>query len=101
MPASQSDWDAKHSLAAAGARPSEPANIVLRGCCRSLPSGPALGHRLRHGEGMRCFLQRAGQHVTASRFFPAWLLDILEVSRTQCGRSRAPRREVPRRRAAS
>jgi SAM-dependent methyltransferase len=66
MPSSQSDWDAKHSLAAAGP-PSEPASIV----CELLPLLPASGPALDVACGMgrhALILAARGQHVTAVDF---------------------------------
>lgn len=65
MPASQSDWDAKHRLAAE-ASPSEPASIV-RELLPLLPCGPALD--IACGPGRHAlFLAARGQHVTAVDF---------------------------------
>jgi tellurite methyltransferase len=65
MPSSQSDWDAKHTLAAAGP-PSEPASIVSE-LLPLLPSGPALD--IACGTGRHALLLAArGQHVTAVDF---------------------------------
>jgi tellurite methyltransferase len=60
MPSSQSDWDAKHRLAAAGA-PAEPVSIV-RELLPLLPRGPALD--LACGTGRHTLLlAERGQHV--------------------------------------
>jgi tellurite methyltransferase len=62
MPSSQSDWDAKHRLAAA-AQPAEPASIVQE-LLPLLPRGPALD--VACGTGRHSLLLGArGQHVTA------------------------------------
>ena len=75
MPASQSDWDAKHRLAAEAA-PSEPASIV-RELLPFLPKGPALD--IACGTGRHALLLAGrGQHVTAVDFSSV-ALDILEV----------------------
>ncbi len=75
MPSSQSDWDAKHRLAAE-APPSEPAGIV-RELLPLLPAGPALD--IACGTGRHAlFLAARGQHVTAIDFSSV-ALDILEV----------------------
>jgi tellurite methyltransferase len=75
MPASQSDWDAKHRLAAE-APPSEPASIV-RELLPLLPAGPALD--IACGTGRHALLLAGrGQHVTAVDFSSV-ALDILEV----------------------
>jgi len=75
MPASQSDWDAKHRLAAE--RPlSEPASIV-RELLPLLPAGPALD--IACGTGRHTLLLAGrGQHVTAVDFSSV-ALDLLEV----------------------
>jgi len=74
MPSSQSDWDAKHRLAAEGP-PSEPASIV-RELSPLLPAGPALD--IACGTGRHAlFLAARGQHVTAVDFSSA-ALDTLE-----------------------
>ena len=62
MPSSQSDWDAKHRLAAEGA-PSEPASIV-RELLPLLPTGPALDIACGTGRHTLLLAER-GQHVTA------------------------------------
>jgi tellurite methyltransferase len=75
MPHSQSEWDAKHRLAAE-APPSEPASIV-RELLPLLPSGPALD--IACGTGRHAlFLAARGQHVTAVDYSGV-ALDILEV----------------------
>jgi tellurite methyltransferase len=75
MPSSQSDWDAKHRLAAE-APAAEPASIV-RELFPLLPDGPALD--LACGTGRHTlFLAAHGQHVAAVDFSSA-ALDILEV----------------------
>jgi tellurite methyltransferase len=75
MPNSQSEWDAKHRLAAE-APPSEPASIV-RELLPLLPSGPALD--IACGTGRHAlFLAARGQHVTAVDYSGV-ALDILEV----------------------
>jgi tellurite methyltransferase len=75
MPHSQSEWDAKHRLAAE-APPSEPASIV-RELLPLLPSGPALD--IACGTGRHAlFLAGRGQHVTAVDYSSV-ALDILEV----------------------
>jgi tellurite methyltransferase len=75
MPSSQSDWDAKHTLAAK-APPSEPASIV-RELLPLLPDGPALD--IACGTGRHSlFLAERGQKVTAIDFSSV-ALDILEV----------------------
>jgi SAM-dependent methyltransferase len=75
MPQSQSDWDAKHRLAAE-APPSEPASIV-RELLPLLPTGPALD--IACGTGRHAlFLAARGQHVTAVDYSDV-ALDILEV----------------------
>ena len=75
MPHSQSEWDAKHRLAAE-APPSEPASIV-RELLPLLPRGPALD--IACGTGRHAlFLAARGQHVTAVDCSSV-ALDILEV----------------------
>jgi tellurite methyltransferase len=75
MPSSQSEWDAKHRLAAE-APPSEPASIV-RELLPLLPSGPALD--IACGTGRHAlFLAARGQHVTGVDYSGV-ALDILEV----------------------
>jgi tellurite methyltransferase len=75
MPSSQSDWDAKHRLAAE-ALPSEPASIV-RELLSLLPAGPALD--IACGTGRHALLLAGrGQHVTAIDFSTV-ALDILEA----------------------
>jgi tellurite methyltransferase len=75
MPHSQSEWDAKHRLAAE-APPSEPASIV-RELLPLLPSGPALD--IACGMGRHAlFLAARGQHVTAVDYSSV-ALDIVEV----------------------
>ena len=87
MPSSQSDWDAKHRLAAE-APSSEPASIV-RELLPLLPVGPALD--IACGTGRHAlFLAARGQHVTAVDFSGV-ALDILEV------RARSMRTPVRRR----
>jgi len=71
MPSSQSDWDAKHRLAAE-TPPSEPASIV-RELLPLLPAGPALD--IACGAGRHSLLLAArGQHVTA----------VWKLARTAC-----------------
>ena len=75
MPSSQSDWDAKHRLAAE-TPPSEPASIV-RELLPLLPAGPALD--IACGTGRHSLLLSArGQHVTAVDFSSV-ALGILEA----------------------
>jgi tellurite methyltransferase len=75
MPHSQSEWDAKHKLAAE-VPASEPASIV-RELLPLLPSGPALD--IACGTGRHTlFLAARGQHVTAVDYSRV-ALDILEV----------------------
>jgi tellurite methyltransferase len=75
MPSSQSDWDAKHRLAAETPL-SEPASIV-RELLPLLPAGPALD--IACGTGRHALLLAArGQHVTAVDFSSV-ALDLLEV----------------------
>jgi tellurite methyltransferase len=75
MPSSQSDWDAKHRLAAE-APPSEPAGIV-RELLPLLPAGLALD--IACGTGRQAlFLAARGQHVTAVDFSSV-ALDSLEA----------------------
>ena len=75
MPHSQSEWDAKHRLAAE-APPPEPASIV-RELLPLLPSGPALD--VACGTGRHAlFLAARGQHVTAVDYSDV-ALDILEA----------------------
>ena len=89
MPSSQSDWDAKHRLAAE-APPAEPASIV-RELLPLLPAGPALD--IACGTGRHAlFLAARGQHVTAVDFSSV-ALDVLEV--------RARSMRVPVRRSES
>jgi tellurite methyltransferase len=65
MPSSQSDWDAKHRLAAEAPH-SEPASIV-RELLPLLPAGPALD--IACGTGRHALLLAGrGQHVTAVDF---------------------------------
>jgi len=86
MPASQSDWDAKHRLAAE-TPPSEPASIV-RELLPLLPAGPALD--IACGTGRHSLLLAArGQHVTAVDFSVV-ALDVLE-SRAHGMRARVRR----------
>ena len=81
MPANQSDWDAKHRLAAE-APPSEPASIV-RELLPLLPVGPALD--IACGTGRHAlFLAGRSQHVTAVDFSSV-ALDILEVRARSVG----------------
>ena len=81
MPSSQSDWDAKHRLAAE-APSSEPASIV-RELLPLLPVGPALD--IACGTGRHAlFLAARGQHVTAVDFSGV-ALDILEVRARSMG----------------
>jgi tellurite methyltransferase len=75
MPSSQSDWDAKHRLAAE-APPSGPASIVCE-LLPLLPAGPALD--IACGMGRHAlFLAARGQHVTALDFSSV-ALDTLEL----------------------
>ena len=75
MPSSQSDWDAKHSLAAA-APPSEPASIVCE-LLPLLPSGPALD--IACGTGRHALILAArGQQVTGVDFSSV-ALGVLEA----------------------
>jgi tellurite methyltransferase len=75
MPSSQSDWDAKHRLAAE-APIAEPASVV-RELLPLLPRGPALD--LACGAGRHTMLLASrGQHVTAVDWSSA-ALDILEA----------------------
>jgi tellurite methyltransferase len=75
MPHSQSEWDAKHRLAAE-APPSEPASIV-RELLALLPAGPALD--IACGMGRHALLLAARrQHVTAVDFSSV-ALDALEA----------------------
>ncbi len=75
MPSSQSEWDAKHKLAAE-TPPSEPASIVGE-LLPLLPKGPALD--IACGTGRHAlFLAGRNQHVTATDFSNV-ALDILEV----------------------
>jgi tellurite methyltransferase len=75
MPSSQSDWDAKHRLADAGA-PSEPASIICE-LLPLLPAGPALD--IACGTGRHALMLAArGQHVTAIDFSSV-ALGILEA----------------------
>jgi tellurite methyltransferase len=83
MSASQSDWDAKHRLAAE-APPSEPASIV-RELLPLLPGGPALD--IACGTGRHALMLAArGQRVTAVDFSSV-ALDILEVRARTMGAS--------------
>lgn len=75
MPSSQSEWDAKHRLAAE-APPAEPAGIVYE-LLPLLPKGPALD--LACGRGRNALLLAArGQRVTAVDWSEA-ALDLLET----------------------
>jgi tellurite methyltransferase len=75
MPSSESDWDAKHKLAAEGP-PSEPASIVSE-LLPLLPAGRALD--VACGTGRHALLLAArGRHVTAIDFSGV-ALDILEA----------------------
>ena len=86
MPSSQSDWDAKHRLAAA-AQPAEPASIVQE-LLPLLPRGPALD--VACGTGRHSLLLGArGQHVTAVDWSGAGL-EALEA------RARADGLPIPR-----
>jgi len=81
MPSSQSDWDAKHSLAAAGP-PSEPASIVCE-LLPLLPSGTALD--IACGTGRHALmLATRGQHVTAVDFSSV-ALGVLEAGASSMG----------------
>ncbi len=87
MPSSQSDWDAKHRLAAE-APAAEPASVV-RELLPLLPRGPALD--IACGAGRHAlFLAARGQHVTAVDFSSV-ALDTLEArargTHTPVGRS--------------
>ncbi|HET8923799.1 MAG TPA: class I SAM-dependent methyltransferase [Candidatus Acidoferrum sp.] len=87
MPSSQSDWDAKHRLAA-DAPPAEPASIVSE-LLPLLPKGTALD--IACGTGRHSLLLASrGQHVTAIDWSAAGL-DILEararVMKVPLGRS--------------
>ncbi len=75
MPSNQSDWDAKHRLAAKEP-PSEPASIV-RELLPLLPPGPALDIACATGRHA-LFLVARGQHVTAVDFSSV-ALDTLEA----------------------
>lgn len=75
MPSSQSDWDAKHRLAA-GAPLSEPASIVLE-LLPLLPTGRALDVACGTGRHSILLAER-GQRVTAVDFSSV-ALDVLEV----------------------
>jgi tellurite methyltransferase len=87
MPSSQSDWDAKHRLAAE-APLSEPASIV-RELLPFLPAGRALD--IACGTGRHALLLAGrGQHVTAVDFSSV-ALDILEIRARSAG---APVRRV-------
>lgn len=89
MPSSQSEWDAKHRLAAE-APPSEHASIV-RELLPLLPAGPALD--IACGTGRHAlFLAARGQHVTAVDFSRV-ALDKLEA--------RARSKHIPVRRSRS
>jgi hypothetical protein len=79
MPSSQSDWDAKHRLAAE-APPAEPASIV-RELLPLLPAGPALD--------IAC---RTQPTCHRSRFFER-CSGRFGSSRTQHARPGAPQRE--------
>lgn len=86
MPASQSDWDAKHRLAAESG-PAEPASIV-RELLPLLPRGPALD--LACGTGRHALLlAERGQHVIAVD----WSNTALEILES---RARAERISVNR-----
>jgi tellurite methyltransferase len=75
MPSSQSDWDAKHRVAA-GTPPSGPASIVCE-LLPLLPAGPALD--IACGTGRHSLLLAArGQQVTAVDFSIV-ALDVLEA----------------------
>jgi tellurite methyltransferase len=81
MPSSQSDWDAKHRLAAEEP-PSEPASIVCE-LLPLLPSGPALD--IACGAGRHALLLAGrGQHVTAIDFSSV-ALDVLEARARKVG----------------
>ena len=75
MPTNQSDWDAKHRLAANGP-PSEPASIVCE-LLPLLPDGPALDVACGTGRHALLLAER-GQQVTAVDFSNV-ALDILAV----------------------
>jgi tellurite methyltransferase len=88
MPSSQSDWDAKHRLAAE-APPFEPASIV-RELLPLLPVGPALD--IACGTGRHAlFLAARGQHVRAVDFSSV-ALDSLEAR--ACGGLNATVRRI-------
>jgi len=81
MPSGQSEWDAKHRLAAE-APASEPASIV-RELLPLLPSGPALD--IACGSGRHTLLLAArGQHVTAVDWSGA-ALEIVETRARSVG----------------
>jgi tellurite methyltransferase len=81
MPSSQSDWDAKHRLAAEEP-PSEPASIVSE-LLPLLPSGPALD--IACGTGRHALMLAArGQHVTAIDFSGV-ALGVLEARARRVG----------------
>ena len=81
MPSSQSDWDAKHGLAA-DEPPSEPASIVSE-LLPLLPSGPALD--IACGTGRHALLLAArGQRVMAVDFSKV-ALDVLEARARKAG----------------
>jgi tellurite methyltransferase len=83
MPSSQSDWDAKHKLAA-DAPPSEPASIVCE-LLPLLPSGPALD--IACGTGRHALMLAArGQHVTVIDFSSV-ALGVLEARARSMGAS--------------
>jgi tellurite methyltransferase len=81
MPSSQSDWDAKHRLAAEEP-PSEPASVVCE-LLPLLPAGPALD--IASGTGRHALMLAArGQHVTAIDFSTV-ALGILEARARRVG----------------
>jgi tellurite methyltransferase len=75
MPSSQSDWDAKHRLAAEAA-PSEPASIVSE-LLPLLPAGRALD--VACGTGRHALLLAAGGRRVTAIDFSGVALDILEA----------------------
>jgi tellurite methyltransferase len=99
MPASQSEWDAKHRLAAERT-PAEPASIV-RELLPLLPRGPALD--LACGTGRHTLLlAERGQHVIAVDWSNV-AMEILElqartkhISANRVGSFEKPGRRAPR-----
>ncbi|PYT82872.1 MAG: SAM-dependent methyltransferase [Acidobacteria bacterium] len=89
MPTSQTEWDAKHSLAAKEA--AEPPVGILTELWPLLPLGAALD--LACGRGRNAlFLAEHGRHVTAVDWSAA-ALDILEE---RAGTLKIPVRRIPR-----